>query len=106
MPKNNENNGGINEQAGLTAKKTRRKRRFPGETKREAFVRLAEARTGAALEKIRLVGNLAVPRYYEFNGDDIDKIFGAIEDEIRHARSRFDQVLEGPSEFSLDDEAG
>lgn len=92
------------EDARSATKQTRRRRRKSDETKRETFVRLAESRTEAAREKIRLVGNLAAPRHYEFTSADIDKIFDAIEDEVRRARTRFDLIFEAPGEFSLKDQ--
>ena len=57
--------------------------------KREAFRRLAEKRTNAILEKIRILGNLANRSAYDYAEEDLRKIFGAIEDELKVARARF-----------------
>ena len=54
------------------------------ETKREKFVRLAEARTNKIIEMLKLLGNS-----YEYNEEDIKKIFGEIEKETKNARARF-----------------
>ena len=59
------------------------------ETKRDAFVRLAERRTNSVLERIRVLGNLSNPYAYEYNEDDLRKIFAAIEQELRVTRAKF-----------------
>jgi len=59
------------------------------ETKRETFERLAQKRTNAVLERIRVLSNCSNPYAYEYNEDDVRKIFGAIEKELRLARARF-----------------
>jgi len=58
-------------------------------TKRDAFLRLAERRTNAVLEKIRVLSNCANPYAYEYSDDDVRKIFAAIEEELRIARGKF-----------------
>ena len=59
------------------------------ETKRDAFLRLAEARTNAVLERVRVLGNCANPYAYEYTDDDVRKIFSAIERELKTSRSKF-----------------
>lgn len=59
------------------------------ESKRDAFTRLAERRTNAVLERIRVLGNCANPYAYEYTDDDVRKIFGAIEKELRATRVKF-----------------
>ncbi|ERY75303.1 TPA: hypothetical protein ACHP3V_006027 [Pseudomonas aeruginosa] len=59
------------------------------EEKREKFVRLAEQRVNRALNDLRLIGNLSNRAAYEFNDDDIKKIFRAIQKELDQAKSRF-----------------
>ena len=59
------------------------------ETKRETFLRLAEKRTNAVLEKIRVLSNCANPYAYEYADEDIQKIFRAIEQEFRVAKAKF-----------------
>jgi hypothetical protein len=59
------------------------------ETKREKFVRLAEARTNKIIEMLKLLGNCSNTGSYEYNEEDIKKIFGEIEKEIKNARARF-----------------
>ena len=59
------------------------------ETKRERFVRLAEARTNKILDMIKLLGNCSSKSNYEYTDEDVRKIFGAIERELKNARAKF-----------------
>jgi DNA polymerase IIIc chi subunit len=59
------------------------------ETKRQAFVRLATKRTNNILERIRILSNCANSNAYEYSDEDVRKIFSAIDEELRIARSRF-----------------
>lgn len=59
------------------------------ESKQEAFTRLAEARTNAVMEKLRVLGNCANPYAYEYTDEDIRKIFAAIEREVRATKAKF-----------------
>ena len=59
------------------------------ETKKEKFVRLAEARTNKALAQIKLISNLSDKSTYEFTEEDVNKIFTHLEKEIKIARARF-----------------
>ena len=56
------------------------------ETKKEKFVRLAEARTNKALAQIKLIGNLSDKSTYEFTEEDVNKIFTHLEKEIKIAK--------------------
>lgn len=57
--------------------------------KRDAFIRLAEKRTTAILERIRVLGNLSNPYAYEYTEDDLRKIFSAIDAELKMTRLKF-----------------
>jgi hypothetical protein len=57
--------------------------------KRNAFVRLAERRTNGVLEKVRILGNLSNPYAYEYTDEDVRKMFGAIDQELRLTRLKF-----------------
>ena len=59
------------------------------ETKRERFVRLAEARTNKIIDMIQLLGNCSNTAVYEYTQNDVERIFQAIELEIREARKKF-----------------
>lgn len=59
------------------------------EPKREAFLRLAEKRTGIVLDKIRILSNCANHYAYEYTEEDVKRIFNAIEQELKTARAKF-----------------
>ena len=59
------------------------------DSKRDAFTRLAERRTTAALDRIRVIGNLSNPYAYEYTDDDVRLIFAALEQELKAARAKF-----------------
>ena len=69
------------------------------ESKRDAFQRLAEARTNAVLERIRVLGNCANPYAYEYTDDDVRRIFGAIDRELKTTKAKFSSQRR--SEFRL-----
>lgn len=57
--------------------------------KREAFKKLAEKRTNAILDKIRILGNLANRSAYEYSAEDVDRVFVAISRELRVTKAKF-----------------
>ncbi|MBE6100931.1 MAG: hypothetical protein E7200_02335 [Selenomonas ruminantium] len=59
------------------------------ESKRERFVRLAEARTNKILDMMKLLGNCSSKSNYEYTEEDVKKIFGAIERELKNTRAKF-----------------
>jgi hypothetical protein len=59
------------------------------ETKGEAFKRLAERRTNAVLDRIRVLGNLSNPYAYEYTEEDVRAIFAAVEQELKVTRAKF-----------------
>jgi hypothetical protein len=59
------------------------------ESKREAFKRLAERRTNAAMDRIRVIGNLSNPYAYEYTDEDVRLIFAALEQELKATRLKF-----------------
>ncbi len=65
------------------------KEKIMGETKRERFVRLAEARTNKILEMMRLLGNCSSRTNYEYTDEDIRKIFSTLEKELKNTKNRF-----------------
>ena len=73
------------------------------ETKREKFVRLAEARTNKIIDMLQLLGNCSNTSAYDYTSQDIDKIFNAIEAEVREAKKKFNKVeSKKSSRFTLD----
>ena len=71
------------------------------ETKREKFIRLAEARTQKAIDMIRKIGNLGNTSFYEYTNEDIETIFGTLEKELRSAKSKFNSEEEEEVVFKL-----
>jgi hypothetical protein len=71
------------------------------ETKRNKFIRIAEARTNKAAEMIKLLGNCANKSTYDYTDDDIRKIFSYLEKEIKNARNKFSGMDSDESKFSL-----
>lgn len=60
------------------------------ESKSDRFVRIAEARTNKILDMIQLLGNCANKSTYDYSKEDVKKIFNAIEEELRLAKSKFE----------------
>ena len=73
------------------------------ETKRDKFVRLAEARTNKIIDMIQLLGNCSNQSQYEYTQKDVTKIFNAIQAELDAAKKRFNkQESQKGSKFKLD----
>lgn len=61
------------------------------ESKHEAFLRLAQKRTQAVLERIRILSNCSNPYAYEYTEEEVRKIFDAIDEELRIAKVKFER---------------
>ena len=73
------------------------------ETKRDKFVRLAEARTNKIIDMLQLLGNCSNSSAYDYTQQDVDKIFAEIEAEVREAKKKFSKVESKKSaRFTLD----
>lgn len=73
------------------------------ETKREKFVRLAETRTNKIIDMLQLLGNCSNSSAYDYSQEDVDKIFFAIESEVKEARKKFNKIESKKStRFTLD----
>jgi Fe-S cluster biogenesis protein NfuA len=73
------------------------------ETKRDKFVRLAEARTNKIIDMIQLLGNCSNANAYNYTQRDVEKIFKAIQTEMDEARKRFNKMESNNcSRFSLE----
>lgn len=59
------------------------------ESKRDRFVRLAEARTNKIIDMIRLLGNCSNKSNYDYTDTDIQKIFSAIDKELKNTKLKF-----------------
>ena len=62
------------------------------ETKRQKFVRLAEARTNKIIGMLQVLGNCSNSSAYDYTQQDVDKIFLAIEAEVREAKKKFSKI--------------
>ena len=73
------------------------------ETKRERFVRLAEARTNKILDMMKLLGNCSSKSNYEYSDEDVKKIFNALERELKETKAKFQGQGDSRDErFKLD----
>ena len=73
------------------------------ETKRDKFVRLAEARTNKIIDMLELLGNCSNSNAYDYTQQDVDKIFNAIDAEVKEAKKKFSKIESKKStRFTLD----
>ena len=73
------------------------------ETKREKFVRIAEARTNKIINMIQLLGNCSNQSLYEYSQKDVNKIFNTIQTELDEAKKGYSkQDSQKGSKFTLD----
>lgn len=59
------------------------------DNKKDRFIRIAEARTNKIIDMLRLLGNCSNKNAYEYSDSDVEKIFQAIEQELKNAHDRF-----------------
>lgn len=71
------------------------------ESKKDKFVRIAEARTNKIIDMIRLLGNCSNTTSYEYSKEDVKKIFAAIEVELKTAKAKFDSTNDDSAKFRL-----
>ncbi|PJC70174.1 MAG: hypothetical protein CO014_00225 [Candidatus Tagabacteria bacterium CG_4_8_14_3_um_filter_41_8] len=62
------------------------------EDRKTRFKRVATRRTERILENLRILGNCANRSTYDYNDDDIAKIFYAIENQLRLIKAKFKSV--------------
>jgi hypothetical protein len=75
------------------------------ESKRDRFKRLAVARGDRLIREIALLGNLSNRKNYDFTHEDVDALFGPLEDELRECRARFDPQSASSRRVRFDDES-
>lgn len=68
--------------------------------KSERFKRVAEKRTNRIIESIRLLGNCSNKSNYEYEDEDVKKIFNAIEAELKDTKQKY-QSKEKKNKFEL-----
>jgi hypothetical protein len=59
------------------------------ETRADRFKRLAESRTNELIKRIRILGNCSNRSSYDYSAQQVNKIFAAIESELKNAKARF-----------------
>jgi len=70
--------------------------------KRDKFVELAEKRVNNAIKQLQLIGNLSNTGNYDFSESDYQKIFRAIDSEVREMKRKFTEAGAGSKgKFSL-----
>lgn len=57
--------------------------------KRDRFIKVASYRTNQAMKYIRLISNCSNRNNYDYSDQDVNKIFSALEDELRMAKLKF-----------------
>lgn len=72
------------------------------EKDREKFVELATKRVNNALKAIQLIGNLSNKSNYDYTEADVDKIFSALNREVKACRERFYPSGKNGHRFSLE----
>ncbi|SMC65645.1 hypothetical protein SAMN06296952_2169 [Oscillospiraceae bacterium] len=71
------------------------------ESKRDRFVRLAEARTNKILDMLQLLGNCSSKANYDYTDEDVKQIFGAIEKELKNTKNKFLGIEQKSERFTL-----
>jgi hypothetical protein len=59
------------------------------ETSRERFKRLASQRTNLILQRLKVLGNCSNRQIYEYDEEDVEKIFSEIERRVKETKSKF-----------------
>lgn len=72
-----------------------------GETKADAFKRLGNKRVKAALDKIRLVGNLSNRSSYEYTDEQVAKIEDTLMQEVSRVINKFRRHTDDGPKFEL-----
>ena len=73
----------------------------PAEAKDVRFKRLAEKRVNVVLDRLRLLGQLSDKRNYDYNEEQVEKIFRAIDGEIKTVKAKFRNGSSGRKRFTL-----
>ncbi len=69
--------------------------------KRERFVKIAENRTNKIIDMIKLLGNCSNKNNYSYNEEDVKQIFSAIDQELKIAKTKFQEAQNNKKEFKL-----
>lgn len=69
--------------------------------KRSRFERIAVNRTNNIIKALQLLSNCSNKNNYEYNEDDVKKIFGAIDDQLRLTKLSFSAKIKKKTPFNL-----
>jgi hypothetical protein len=58
-------------------------------TPRQRFKKLATHRTNEVLYRLKVLGNCSNTSFYSYTEDDINKIFRAIEEQVKFVKAKF-----------------
>lgn len=58
-------------------------------SKRERFLEVGEARTNAVLDRIRVLGNCANRSLYDYEEEEVNKIFKTLQNFLDETKSKF-----------------
>lgn len=61
----------------------------------ERFTRLATHRTNEVLDRLRILGNCSDKRSYEYNDEEVEKIFRAIDEQAKIVKAKFKKPKKG-----------
>lgn len=61
------------------------------ESKSDRFQRIAEQRTNAVIDKLRLLAQVSNTKNYSYSSEQVNTVFRAINKAVREAREQFDQ---------------
>ena len=71
------------------------------ETKEEKFIRLAERRVNVVLERLGMLGQLSDKKNYSYTDAQVNKIFRAIETEVKATKGKFREGSTATKRFTL-----
>lgn len=71
------------------------------ESKRDRFVRIAEARTNKIINMMSLLGNCSNKNNYDYTKKDAETIIGTLEKELKVLKKKFGQEVEENKRFKL-----
>jgi hypothetical protein len=83
------------------ARKATRVKPPEGETKNEAFRRMANVRVSKVLEALRVLENTFAPNNYEWTPEQAATVFAVIEGKIVELKERADGKVRGKVKFEL-----
>ena len=70
-----------------------------GETKQDRFKRIAQKRVQRVLDSLKSLSQCSSKRMYEWNDGQLDKIWSAIDNELKNCKSSYENAR--PQEFKL-----